>query len=181
MQGSSEKICDTRFLLRNIENRLLSYGNESARLDARCILGLVLGRDNPVLPHEDIDNLSEYQTQYLEEILSRRINGEPISRIRGWRGFWSLRFSISPDTLDPRPDSEILVEAAYNWLSARYPDEQKMRARAPYCLDIGTGSGCLHLALISELPFVTGLGTDLSRNAIQLLVKMLQSRLVHWG
>ena len=94
-------------------------------------------------------------------MLERRLAGEPISRIRGWREFWSLRFAISQSTLDPRPDSETMIEAAITWAIANSAQMGSLR-----CLDLGTGSGCLLLALLSELPNATGIGIDLSLDAI---------------
>ena len=94
-------------------------------------------------------------------MLERRLAGEPISRIRGWREFWSLRFTISHSTLDPRPDSETMIEAAVTWAIANSARTGPLR-----CLDLGTGSGCLLLALLSELPQATGIGIDLSMDAI---------------
>ena len=71
-------------------------------------------------------------------MVARRLEGEPISRIRGWREFWSLRFSVSPATLDPRPDSETLIDAAVKWASRNAVKDRSLRL-----LDLGTGSGCL--------------------------------------
>jgi release factor glutamine methyltransferase len=95
----------------------------------------------------------------LEPLIARRRAREPISRILGYREFWSLRFELSADTLDPRPDSETLIEAALSALGDR--------SRACRVLDFGTGSGCLLLSLISELPNADGMGIDLSEGALE--------------
>lgn len=102
--------------------------------------------------------LDAVQKKTLETVVQRRLAGEPVSRIRGWREFWSMRFALSPATLDPRPDSETLVEAACRWVSARHT--------APRCLDLGTGSGCLLLAVLSEIAAATGLGLDINADAV---------------
>ena len=94
----------------------------------------------------------------LAALLARRAAREPMARILGYREFWSLRFELSPATLDPRPDSETLIEAAL----AALPD----RARRYRALDLGTGSGCLLLALLSELPGAWGLGVDRAESAV---------------
>ncbi|NBW06214.1 MAG: HemK family protein methyltransferase, partial [Alphaproteobacteria bacterium] len=99
---------------------------------------------------------------------------EPISRIRGWREFWSLRFDLSPATLDPRPDSETLVAAASDW--AKTCDWTKKDATGEAnrgghlarCLDLGTGSGCLLLAFLSEMPSAAGIGLDINRQAVAM-------------
>ena len=90
--------------------------------------------------------------------LARRCAREPMSHILGVREFWSLDFAVTAAVLDPRPDSETLIEAAL----AELPD----RTRAWRILDLGTGSGCLLLALLSELPSATGLGIDASARAL---------------
>ena len=90
--------------------------------------------------------------------LARRAAREPMSYILGVREFWSLEFAVTRACLDPRPDSETLVEAVLEAL----PD----RARGVRILDLGTGSGCLLLALLSELPNATGMGIDASAQAL---------------
>jgi release factor glutamine methyltransferase len=97
--------------------------------------------------------------------IQRRLAGEPVSRIRGWREFWSLSFELSAATLDPRPDSEILVERAVAF-GRDHPGvagEENLRL-----LDMGTGSGCLLLACLSELTMATGVGIDINPDAIEM-------------
>lgn len=90
--------------------------------------------------------------------LARRCAREPMSHILGVREFWSLDFAVTPAVLDPRPDSETLIEATLAELADK--------SRAWRILDLGTGSGCLLLALLSELPHATGLGIDASPRAL---------------
>jgi hypothetical protein len=104
-------------ILYGLEQTLAAAGIASAKTDARCLLGMALGRDDAVLPHEDIAPMDQVCADRLAAMVARRLEGEPISRIRGWREFWSLRFAVSPATLDPRPDSETLIDAAVKWAS----------------------------------------------------------------
>ena len=152
---------EARIILQSLEHTMEAAGIASAKTDARCLLGLALGRDIPVLPHEDLPLLDASSQKHISAMLERRLAGEPISRIRGWREFWSLRFAISQSTLDPRPDSETMIQAAVTWAIANSAQMDPLR-----CLDLGTGSGCLLLALLSELPQATGIGIDLCPNAV---------------
>ena len=152
---------EARIILQSLEQAMDVAGISSAKTDARCLLGLALGRDVPVLPHEVLSPLDMVCQKHLSEMLERRLAGEPVSRIRGWREFWSLRFAISPLTLDPRPDSETTIGAAVEWAITNSVQTAPLR-----CLDLGTGSGCLLLSLLSELPQATGIGIDLSLDAI---------------
>src|ERR1700752_574686 len=90
--------------------------------------------------------------------LARIVIGEPLSRVLGWREFWGLRFALSADPLDPRPESETIVEAALR----RIPDRNLPLS----FLDLGTGTGCLLLALLSELPTAIGIGVDIATGAV---------------
>lgn len=90
-------------------------------------------------------------------LLERRLNHEPLSKILGFREFWSLPFRVTRDTLDPRPDSETLIEAVLT----HYPNKE-----APLrILDLGTGTGCLLLSLLHEYPQAWGVGVDVSEIA----------------
>jgi release factor glutamine methyltransferase len=152
---------DASTILYGLEQTLAVAGIASAKTDARCLLGMALGRDDAVLPHEDIAPMDQVCADRLAAMVARRLEGEPISRIRGWREFWSLRFAVSPATLDPRPDSETLIEAAVGWASRNAVKDRPLRL-----LDLGTGSGCLLLALLSELPKAQGIGIDINPDAL---------------
>lgn len=95
----------------------------------------------------------------LNDALARRLAGEPLWRVLGAREFWGLSFALSPGTLEPRPDSETLIEAALGHLAARRHDELRL-------LDLGTGTGCLLIATLREFPQSSGLGIDLSPDAV---------------
>ncbi|MDP4631856.1 MAG: peptide chain release factor N(5)-glutamine methyltransferase, partial [Porticoccaceae bacterium] len=152
---------EASIILYGLEQTLAAAGITSAKTDARCLLGMALGRDDAVLPHEDVAPIDQVCADRLAAMVARRLEGEPISRIRGWREFWSLRFAVSPSTLDPRPDSETLIEAAVRWASRNAVKDRSLRL-----LDLGTGSGCLLLALLSELPKAQGIGIDINPDAL---------------
>ncbi len=156
---------DARHILNAAADTLATAGVENPRGDARLLLGLALGRDGPVLPHEDLDNYNEAIAASFDELIARRVGGEPVSRMRGWREFWSLRFAINEATLDPRPDSECLVEAATAF--GRLKDTGDP-AKPLKIADLGTGSGCLLLACLSELPAASGVGIDINGSAIAM-------------
>jgi release factor glutamine methyltransferase len=133
--------------------RLAAAGIEQARREARLLVALAAGVGPATVlgwPERCLDAAAETR---LAELADRRAAREPYARLAGRRQFWSLDFALSPETLDPRPDSETLIEAALE----RLPDR-----RAPLrLLDLGTGSGCLLLALLSELDNAFGIGVDL--------------------
>ncbi len=139
-------------------SRLAVVGIPEPRREARLLAAAALGvtpADVFTYPERPVDAASLAR---LDGFVARRAGRrEPVSRIVGRREFWSLEFALSPDTLDPRPDSETLIEAALD----RIPD----RTAPLRVLDFGTGSGCLLLALLSELPNAAGIGIDLAVGA----------------
>jgi release factor glutamine methyltransferase len=139
-------------------SRLAAAGIEEPRREARLLVATALGWDAARVlgyPEAALDPAAEAR---LAALVERRAAREPMARILGYREFWSLRFELSPATLDPRPDSETLIEAALAAL--------RDRARPYRVLDLGTGSGCLLLALLSELPGAWGLGVDRAESAV---------------
>lgn len=143
---------------------LTQSGVEAPRLDARILASSILKCEpNEILMHV-CDEFLEQDYAALLTLVRRRCSGEPVSRILGVREFWSLPFLLSDDTLDPRPDSETIIDAALNLIS-------KSQDRAISVLDIGTGSGCLLLALLSEWESSWGVGVDISPGAVQTAQK----------
>ena len=152
-------------------------GGETPRLDAEVLLAHHLGcaRGDLLLNPE-----RNFDPQDYEKLVERRANGEPVAHITGTREFWSLTLKVSPDVLIPRPDTETLVEVAL-----------KLCARPPVrILDLGTGSGALLLAALSEWSTATGLGIDGSPAALAVAQENAQStglagrasfRLGDWG
>ncbi len=140
--------------------RLRDAGVEAPRRDALLLLAAMLAVAPDTLRMRPERPLDAAERSAFETVLARRAGREPVSRIVGVREFWSLPFKITRDTLDPRADSETLIDAVL----ARIGDRN-----APLdILDLGTGSGCLLLALLSELPAARGLGVDISEAALQV-------------
>lgn len=138
--------------------RLGAAGVDSAHYDARLLVAEVLGVEMRRLPASHHAELNGAETARLAAMLERRAAREPMSHILGRRGFWTLEFEVTADTLDPRPDTETLVEAVL--------DAVEDRARPLRLLDLGTGTGCILLSLLSEMGHATGLGIDASPGAL---------------
>jgi release factor glutamine methyltransferase len=136
--------------------RLLGIA-ETPRREARLLLAHALGlTQNDLIrdPNRLVDPVA------FEALLTRRIAREPLALITGRREFWSLDFQVSPATLIPRPDSETLIEAAIASFSNREPPRT--------IIDLGTGTGCLLLAVLTEFPSAFGIGVDLAPAAAAL-------------
>jgi release factor glutamine methyltransferase len=134
-------------------------GLDTPRLDARILVGaaaklepsLLFARSDHVLSHDEAETVRGFA--------ARRLKHEPVSRILGRREFWGLDFKLNAATLDPRPDTETLVSAALA-LKAQYPGPRRI-------LDLGTGTGCILLAILSAWPEATGLGIDRAAQAVE--------------
>lgn len=145
---------------RALSARFNAAGIESAELDARLLVGAVLKLDLTGLITSANRSFDSDETSRLESLAARRLQGEPVARILGEKEFWGLPFSLSADTLVPRPDTETVVELALESLRAT---QIKRGARI---VDIGTGSGAILLALLHEWPGSFGIGTDISVAAL---------------
>jgi release factor glutamine methyltransferase len=138
--------------LRSGQARLRDAGVESPRGDARLLLATVLGLSPGELMMAGERALTPAEHRRFDALIERRCRREPVSRILGRREFWSLDLAITPATLDPRPDSETLVEAVLDRIGDR--------DRPQWVLDLGTGSGNLLLAVLAALPAAWGVGLD---------------------
>jgi release factor glutamine methyltransferase len=135
-------------------------GIPDAAFDARLLLAEASGLEAAGLLSRSRDPLAPEAETRLATLVERRLRREPVGRIRGRREFWGLSFALSPETLEPRADTETLVEAALATVADR---------SAPLrMLDLGTGTGCILVALLAELPQATGIGIDLSPGAARV-------------
>jgi release factor glutamine methyltransferase len=147
---------------RALTARFGSGGIDSAELDARMLVGAALGLDLTGMIAAANRRLTSDESSRLENFARRRLEGEPIARILGNKEFWGLSLKLSPATLVPRPDTETVVELALEMLRTAPGANRPLRIA-----DIGTGSGAILLALLSELPDAFGVGTDISEAALR--------------
>jgi release factor glutamine methyltransferase len=152
-----------RATLRQATAVLRRAGVDGAGNDARRLLAAALGSSPVELLSRPERTLSCDEAERFDRCIARRIAREPVSRILGARDFYGRSFAISPATLDPRPDSETLIEAALELVRSEGRETQPLGI-----LDVGTGSGCLLLTLLCELPLATGVGTDISAAALEV-------------
>ena len=139
-----------------------SAATDSADLDARLLTGHALGLDLTGLIVAAQRQLTPDESARLAEFARRRLAGEPVARIIGEKEFWGLPLQLSSATLVPRPDTETVVELALELARAGGNLDRCLRIA-----DLGTGSGAILLALLSELPAAQGFGTDISQAALQ--------------
>jgi release factor glutamine methyltransferase len=144
---------------RALTRQFRDAGIGSPELDARVLIGHVLGLDHAGLIAAAAQPVLAADLERVESVARRRLAGEPVARITGTREFWGLPFIVTPDVLVPRPETETVVETA---LALIGPD----RTAGPRILDMATGSGAILLALLSELPNARGAGTDIDQPAL---------------
>jgi release factor glutamine methyltransferase len=152
--AAARRMWAARFRVRNID---------TPELDARLLVGHALRLDHAALAAADRRLLSTEEIGAIAALADRRLAHEPVARILGSKEFWSLPLRINAATLVPRPESETVVEAALGALDARGP-----RSRALRIADLGTGSGALLLALLTELENAVGVGSDLNVAALDV-------------
>ena len=138
--------------------RLAAAGISTAGLDARLLAAHVFGCEVGVLIGHPERPIDPAQSARFEAAVRRRLDHEPLAYILGEKEFWSLSLRVTRDTLIPRPETETVVEAALAWC--------RQGGGAARIVDLGTGSGCLLLALLAELPAAWGVGVDRSEPAL---------------
>ncbi len=140
--------------------RLQSADIETAGLDARLLLSHATGLPREGLVAQNAELLAVPVNDRYAAMIEQRRGGESVARIVGSKEFWSLSFELGPDTLEPRPDSECIVEDLLATVADRHASHR--------VLDLGTGTGCLLLSLLSELPQATGVGVDVAPGALEV-------------
>ena len=136
-------------------------GLDSPELDARLLVGHALDLDHTGLTIESGRSLGGDAAHTLAALTARRLDREPVARILGVKEFWGLPLRLNDATLVPRPETETVIEAALAAIDSAGP-----RNRAFRIADLGTGSGALLIALLTELPNASGIGTDVSHDAL---------------
>ncbi len=143
---------------------LKSHQIDNAKLEARLIVGNVLGIEEQDL-FFDCPALSKEQEQKIKEIIDQRIRHIPLCKILGTKGFYKYDFIVNENVLSPRPDTEILVEAAISHAKAK---------KCRNILDLGTGSGCIIISILSDIKDMQGTGLDISEKALEIAQKNAQ-------
>ena len=149
-------------LQKKITKTLLDGGIKTNSLDARIILKETFNFDEKELIMNSDILISTSKVNEVKKILSRRLKGEPISKIFRKRDFYDSTFLISDDVLDPRPETELIIDIANKYIS-----ENNYKS----FIDLGTGSGCIILSILKENKNIKGLGLDISLNAINIAKK----------
>jgi release factor glutamine methyltransferase len=153
-------------LRREAARRLRNAKIESAEADARLLLCHATGLDAAKLIASETNEADSPVLREYERLIARRIAGEPVARIIGEKEFWSLRFALGGETLVPRPETETIVEAALQGID---------KARKLSVLDLGTGTGAILAALLSELPNASGVAVDRSEAALRVARENLRN------
>ena len=137
---------------------LSAAGVDQPQTEASMLLADLLGRDRAFLIARSADELSPGQKDEFQSRVARRASGEPPQYITGHQEFFRLDFEVTPEVLIPRPETELIVEAALEFA----------RHDAPYFADIGTGSGCIAISLLNELPEAKAVAVDISPAALKV-------------
>jgi release factor glutamine methyltransferase len=143
--------------------KLKTLGFKTASLDCRLLLAQTLKKACPVYTHEQV-NKSKNEIINFQTLVKQRQKGKPVSRILNKRNFWKREFMLNGDTLDPRPDSEILIEAVLEY----FPSKTQLLK----ILDLGSGTGCLGLSLLEEYEDSLISFADVSKKSLEIVRKI---------
>jgi len=153
-------------VLRETKTRLATVSSTPS-LDAQVLLAHITGKPRTWLLAHPEALLSPHEFQQIEEALQKLESGFPLPYLLGEREFFGLKFKVTPDTLIPRPETELLVETALAWLKQLpSPTERGTKGEGIYAADIGTGTGCIAVSLAAHCPELHVVATDLSPAAL---------------
>lgn len=155
---------DVTSVLTEIRQKIAEIKPDTARIDARQIMMHACQLTPEALITERTRAISEDEKDLINQMVNRRLSGEPVTKIVGTREFWGMNFATNRATLDPRPDSETLISNICDFWQGRINDPLRI-------LDLGTGSGCLLLSLLSEFKNAKGVGIDQSTEAAETAIK----------
>ena len=155
------ELVDLQSVIRSVRSDLVAAGIDNAVPEARRLVIEAAGLCASKAISEPGLRLDESQLAKVCDWSHRRCANETLARIRGWQEFYGRRFGLSAQTLEPRADSEVLIRAALSLV-----DESRGRAHAWRILDLGTGTGCLAITLLAELPNALAVGSDVSLEAL---------------
>src|SRR6266576_1155089 len=167
--SASESHIDVRSALKQGFAQLRDAHVPSFTLAAELLLLHVLGRDRTWLYAHPEEQISSADAERFSALLARRAAGEPTQHLTGKQEFWGLEFEVTPDVLIPRPETEHLIEVALDRLALRErraSRKQTLTGEGLQVAEIGTGSGCIAIALAKDLPGATIYATDISSAAL---------------
>ncbi len=137
-------------------NQIISY-----KLDSEILLAKILNKKREEIIVNSAEKVSENDIKCFNKLILRRSSSEPLAYIINEKEFWSKNFYVNKNTLIPRPETELMIEKIVNFYK-----NKKIKV-----LDIGTGTGCILLSILSELTKSSGVGIDISREAIRVAIK----------
>ena len=138
---------------------LQKSNNKSPNLDCRILLGHAMGLNRSVYPHEQI-KITQKEINKFKTLINERKKGKPVSRIINKKQFWKMNFTLNEETLDPRPDSEVIIESILKHFKDKLGNLR--------ILDLGSGSGCLGLSILNEYKNSKGILIDASLDSLEI-------------
>ena len=151
---------EANVIIRSATETLKKNDNPSSSLDSRILLGHAMGLDRSIYPHENID-ITQDEINTFKKLIKERQKGKPVSRIIRKKEFWKMIFTIDDSTLDPRPDSEVIIQTILN----HFIDKSKKLI----VLDLGSGSGCLGLSILDEYKKSEAIFFDVSKKSLEMV------------
>tara|TARA_B110000238_G_C16062570_1_gene411209 strand:- start:277 stop:1170 length:894 start_codon:yes stop_codon:yes gene_type:complete len=138
---------------------LQKSNNKAPNLDCRILLGHAMGLNRSVYPHEQI-KITQKEINKFKTLIDERKKGKPVSRIINKKQFWKMKFTLNEETLDPRPDSEVIIESILKHFKDKLGNLR--------ILDLGSGSGCLGLSILNEYKNSKGILIDASLDSLEI-------------